>query len=114
MQTLALFKTDVFRNFHCSARLLGHFGDILFNRDIAVFNESLIEQAVCFIKLTYAAIDHLLNNLLGLVGVFRIVLYLGNQDFLFLVDIFLRYGILVQIGGVKGCNLHCNILAAFL
>ena len=94
-----------------AAQILCDLGSVLTDGHVAVLDELLIDQAVLLEVLLDLALDHLLLDSVGLVGVLRVVGHLSEENLLLLGDDLSGDSSLIDVAGVGSCDLHGNILA---
>ena len=114
LEAFALLEANEIRNLHRAASLLCFLSNVLLNGEVAVLNERLLQEAVVLIELADSAGNHLLDDVLRLLGVLRIVLDLSHEDFFFLIECFSRNRGLIEISRIQSGNLHCDVLAALV
>ena len=85
LEAFAAFIGDERNDLDLAAQCLGRVFDIFADFYVIVLDVLLFEQAGGVVKLGNAALDHLRNDRIGLVGALGIILDLGEQDFLLVV-----------------------------
>lgn len=97
-ETLASLVGDEGNNLDFAAQRFGGVLDIFADLEVVVLDVLLLEQAGGVVELGDAALDHLRDDRLGLVGALGIVLDLGEQNLLFVVNHRLRHLRLADVG----------------
>ena len=110
LEAFAAFIGDERNDLDLAAQCLGRVFDIFADFYVIVLDVLLFEQAGGVVKLGNAALDHLRNDRIGLVGALGIILDLGEQDFLLVVDHRLRYLCFADISRRHRRDLHADVL----
>ena len=86
LDALASLKANSVNELDLAAELLGRGVDVLLDRDAAILDERLLQEAVFFVELVQLAGSDLFLDLLGLAGHLGIVVHLRDEDLLFFLD----------------------------
>lgn len=113
-ETFALLIAAVANDFNIAAQLLGGLLGVLLDREVAVFDERLLEEAVFLVELVELAGRDLFLDLLRLGGHLRVVVHLSHQNGALLVENVLRHIALVAEARVERGDLHGDVLAVGL
>ena len=111
LQAFALLEAGELDDLDVAAQILSDLSGVLSNRQVAVLDELLIDQAVLLEELLDLALDHLLLHSLGLVSGLGIASHLSQHDLFLLSHDLGGDRSLVDVAGVSSSDLHSDVLA---
>ena len=111
LDALALLKANGVDKLHGAAQRLGSAVHILLDRDAAVLDERLLQEAVLLEELVHLAGGDLLLDLQGLGGHLLVVVHLGDEDLLLFCEHVFADLALIPEARVQSGDLHGDILA---